>query len=853
MATSTLKFYKVAFPGDTNAFVEDLENYLGQLTAYEITGFQYQRNGLSLAVKLDLDQDEIDSFDYNYCRIVNSDDASSIYYYYITGKDQVAQSTVKISLAMDTVNTLGQGDSSPCNPKNFQPTTNITRQHQDRFRKTSSYDKDQVNLLWRNIDKNKEGVPITQVKSEDTVIHDGEDDQNWYLIYRSDEVADENKPVSVYLCADNDLLYKKQSDAKVITPSELGSSVYMILPQDNASWEVIISGNTYNSGRTFRKPGSYTKVSGSTLFTAYDAFQDEVVGLVYKVDPNDNTKILLKFIFKETFQAFETKRWGSDDTYTNGTQYNANTVEQWFSVSSFTVNECDYIRVAPSVTEEASAGELYAQNYPRRDLYAGTADTYIENIKLQDRTDSTLLKIIQLPYCPIEYTVDEDGVYTFPDDWVLDTGILKYNKHDLPSFGRELDAAILAECYIVLDNLDVGTKKTPSQRFESKLYSDEFHTTKLVYDSFSEPISLESFTPDDLSTTVRAIGGKVKYKPASTINSRIGFMADVSDEGSFNDREDFDQLLLTARNNEEMIYSSAYLNYLDYGKAIDEKANALAMKQARISAGFQVAGAALSLGVGFGGFLRNSRAAKLRADELSGSYLKSQNVQYVEGLGSTYNQAVQYARRQELWGRVDVNDPDWSKSIAATSFLNNAKLAGLSESNIATQQFAGMLGNAAGAVASLVNLSTLGEQQRNAVQAKEAELQHQSTSTSGSNDIDLFNWYSGNKLHLMKYNPDYAIRGQLHVLFHLYGYSHPFYEKPDVDSRYWFNYIQCDPAISYEGVKKYRSDFIADLKDKYNAGVTVFHGHYDSLLPVDEQWDFDRQYENWETWIIEGV
>ena len=80
--------------------------------------------------------------------------------------------------------------------------------------------------------------------------------------------------------------------------------------------------------------------------------------------------------------------------------------------------------------------------------------------------------------------------------------------------------------------------------------------------------------------------------------------------------------------------------------------------------------------------------------------------------------------------------------------------------------------------------------------------------------------------------------------FYRYGYTHNAVELPNTSSRYWFNYIQCNPVFKEENSNPY-NNFLNDIKTRYQQGVTVYHQHNG----VGAEYDWDQEYENWETYI----
>lgn len=145
-------------------------------------------------------------------------------------------------------------------------------------------------------------------------------------------------------------------------------------------------------------------------------------------------------------------------------------------------------------------------------------------------------------------------------------------------------------------------------------------------------------------------------------------------------------------------------------------------------------------------------------------------------------------------------------------------------------------------IASIANASVSISNTINSQKAKEEELLHQAANVSGINDLNLLKWYNGNALQLMRYSCDDQIKYQVYDYLRLYGYANNTYGIPNVTSRYWYNYIQCDAKFNIDSTAVYNK-FIDDIIARYKLGVTVYHNH-------SNQWDLEQQYENWETSIL---
>ena len=77
-------------------------------------------------------------------------------------------------------------------------------------------------------------------------------------------------------------------------------------------------------------------------------------------------------------------------------------------------------------------------------------------------------------------------------------------------------------------------------------------------------------------------------------------------------------------------------------------------------------------------------------------------------------------------------------------------------------------------------------------------------------------------------------------VFYYAGYSTNEQKIPNINSRYWFNYLQCDLVINE--TNNLPSNIIQDIKNRFKDGCTFFHHK--------TGWDIDQVKENYESWIL---
>ena len=254
----------------------------------------------------------------------------------------------------------------------------------------------------------------------------------------------------------------------------------------------------------------------------------------------------------------------------------------------------------------------------------------------------------------------------------------------------------------------------------------------------------------------------IGFKMTSTINSRFMFKFDTNG-GYMYKESDYEPYLIVNRNNEEAIYSNDYINYMRTGYNYDQKVRG---QQATMSL----------LGIGI----------------------------------SAASAGFQFAIPE-----YNVNKESGKKATGGTAATAKAVKGFSLTSAIST---------AASTVSSIVNSLYSYYQAGQQIEQKQYELQQQATSVIGSDDLDLLSDYNGNRLKIITYKLRPEDEKMVCDLFYYTGYKHAKLEKPNLTSRYWFNFIQCSPVFNEEGNTPY-NDYIDDVKARYEAGITVYHSH----------------------------
>ena len=184
------------------------------------------------------------------------------------------------------------------------------------------------------------------------------------------------------------------------------------------------------------------------------------------------------------------------------------------------------------------------------------------------KTDQRLVKIIELPYAPFAVSYTAAGTLKLPNGWEmtaegalrLNAGAIKFSSH-VQNYER------LGPEPIDYSTISATTVADPL-KYETKLWNSNYHTIKFVYDGNAHEIRLENY-PKAFSLPEAV----PEYNVDINFQSSVGM--DNSTMFRFSSAEtvdsDFGEYLVCNRTTEIPYYTNEYLNYLRYGKAVDER------------------------------------------------------------------------------------------------------------------------------------------------------------------------------------------------------------------------------------------------------------------------------------------
>ena len=422
--------------------------------------------------------------------------------------------------------------------------------------------------------------------------------------------------------------------------------------------------------------------------------------------------------------------------------------QPWFLVYKTAENPSSYTPIQILLYPENKVPMLYkeaTENKPAETIYS-------KKFSDVDRTDSKLMKIIELPCCPANLEWDEKGNCTnvHAGRIIIDAANGLFDVDTSVEFIRnDIEDIALPTC-VPFEPTNYANKNMVRYVSDPKLYHSSFSLFKLVYDSYSLPIAMERahYSKPTAKFTL-------EMKASNSIQSNLVFHF-VTTDINYIDNADYSLYLVSTRNNEVPIYNNAYIDYLRNGYNFDRKSQ--------------------------------TREAALTWTTTALSLVGS-----------------------------------------AASFALTPVTGGLSA-------VAGV-GLLTSSVASIGRAITATVQNESNIQKTLEQTKSQATNVSGVDDLDLLKYYGKNKAHFMKYTVSENMKKKLNDLFYYCGYAYQNYGKPDLNSRLWFNFVQCDPVFQRTGVY---NEYLDDISAHFKLGVTIFHhdenGNYD-LKQTKENWE----------------
>lgn len=829
----------------------------------EIGNFQFIRHKLDLEIKIVGSQFFAPALDSNYCSITNEeyDESgetpvlsaySGTYYYFITDVVQLAENTLKLVLKMDVLNTFGDAITDD---ENWLPETFVEREHRDRFFDDEDYlnetywtrgDKP-VPYAHIKVDPVPEDIDLPLYKTDEKKIKDIFNNKPFYLVYKSSTMyTDGSKPVEqierdnairCFLVAGSDTeipMLNYYGNAVDLSMAEIGGTDFANLANTGTEWVFLDSDDNpdmlisvrYKSGDNWKYQGFYAReirnagyhiVFGICKVSSHYRCFAKLFTLATATTETMSLSAGYNIVYQKTDKIVEIPYTyyisGSNvrkDIGLVGTTSQDNVIVQGIR-KGWKAN----ILIA---NDDNLPGEL--QTYANWKTYkAGltgvvfTENSEIVNMKTideVDRTDSRIVKIIELPYAPNEPHQNGSGgntYYDFGANWTSSADIgedldmtncfqlsgTSLEKNFKRVFNEEDSQLVFGvECLRDLFDYTGENFITPRvSEMETKLQHSDFYKPVIYYDSFSVEFKCErryntyhqEWVDGTPLTNYLKEGFNLYYAVANNIvNGLVFVISDDYDVGyeivkiEHYDTEDYYPLTMVCiRNNEVNIYNNAYLQYIRGGYNYDVKSKGIAVELAQHNA-------ITSFGDAILGSLQNP-VGIVRA----------------------------------LW--------DYDRQKQAIALQSKQYQVSIDKS------------------------------------LKEASLR--ATSVSGSDNLDLLKHYAGNCLYSAVFKLNELWTNKIATLLHYFGYATNMNKVPNLTGRLFFNYVKGTPVfkkpISIIARKNtglpisVRYGFNMEIQNevikKFSSGVAIIHRYELDDGIHRYAWNVSMDKENWEEFL----
>lgn len=806
-----------AIKKEKNMIVEKIEKYLESFEHVTFNNVQRIKIDLNTTIKLSINQEyqemrinKKDSFCYCKIEMIESDidtTKNSIYYFFINKINWLGVETIQLELMLDSLNTFQDLD--------IDPTTNIQRQHKDRFVKA--------------IKK----LPLLSLSLPTTAVLE---DRQYYTIYEMDGEVEEYY-ATIYV--DEWMTHEEgspiwQTDNYRIEIDELA---------DLEDKKLIF--RSLSKGKTIKVEGDSIQITPNFYLGTMNEdlnFEASTINL-RKIDKiqEDFNPVLFNVSKKEI----------NDDTDKNGKNWyliyrNEKDVkpdDYENPVNCFLVND-EKVQVAFQ-SQQVTNKQLRADNLEENTLYKIEKDLNINITSFKDSYGNDLGDFSDLYF----YRIDNE-IYWYATDtnFVLRywTGIkcsyieiipnassvnVVFAKKKVKPQSQDNDTSAWTEIKFYLNQLESSSsyllssikdiEKTDSKiikiiklpfaplplNYNSQNYllvSDEWK----IYDETNTFTALQlkdlntKFSKEITSSNFNPLSKLWTTLPTYTNNKSIGYESKLFSSQFYYNKFVYDSFV-----------KPFYLENIkleDYTTSNEHKFEFIT--STTISSKFM---------------FKFNISYQLQNEDFANIIPVSRNNEI-----TLYNSAyINYIRNGYNYDRQKQTQNAVVGSIAGVG----GSLASLGI-GLAMQNPLMVIGGAIGAVGSLVsNISSYISNERE-IEQKLTQTKNQSISVQGSDDIDLLTAYSNNKPHQIEYSVSDELKNMIFNLFHYCGYKENKIGIPNLDSRMWFNFIQCDLVLrsfalsSNEEVQK-------DIIDKFKAGVTKYHY-------TDNTWDFKQEKEN---------
>lgn len=645
------------YPNGTSA----IESYLTTLQKEEINDFQYVKHSLSVAIKINKNQtalEMIESKDINYVKIQNGEEKAC--YYFIISKNWKSTETIELVLSMDTLNSFRFNHDYILNDKTLTKRMHKDRFWNRVVSFHVPFDNLIVPITIASIANSlliAEEVTFSNGTNTETLYNVSFNYITNVLLPDSLKglwLYDLNQEQSAFInkyrkiinwkivsIKYNSIIYSYASPVALTSISISFKQIRIIdLKSEDISAPVYKKkedilyeqkGALTNSFVLYYKNKDNQDDSPIDCYLTSDVYLDFLTQVGdNEIDVNDITNNKIAFVspwfngqvtfdidgqyYEVTQDYYMLRCLGFENS--NGTlivhiyvyQIDAGTGSTYTLISHTTINNPSNVVVATpleelEVREVDSLNNVYHYTDPDFPFSVSNktltltplASRVLNPSSTIDKTLSENVKIINLPYCPSQITKDEDK-YIIGGMWTYD-GTSKFFK--LTDFSASFENNVITNVEDILSvyettlSINVSAKRNI---LDSKLYHSDYYRPKFVYDSFNRIFSLEQIDYYESIQNREDTNFAFTFVMSRNIVSKFLFRFNYTYKAT---TEDYPNVVAVARNNEEVLYNSSYLNYVRTGYNYDLKTKERSESAIGVGIGLNFAGFLASIGLSF--------------------------------------------------------------------------------------------------------------------------------------------------------------------------------------------------------------------------------------------------------------
>lgn len=479
---------------------------------------------------------------------------ANLWYYFIRSIKWVANNTILLEMHLDALTTFGRNLLDSLTKR-----TMTIREHRSRFEE-EEFDPTNKNAALTNIiDNVSESFTPPKFRISNIAILQSDkrlEELQWYLVYKTrDDISTENatNPVSCFLYPSGSLIRIREGHNVPITFSysdfEEGKHYIFMLADNPAillgcSWGYTINPTFSGLGVDFVNDGAKLNVYSISADSSGNVTENLVSAKLISESPS--------VIFERA---------------------NAYRKLSYFS----------------------SMDDIYKQDF----VFLGIQSPNVYWNNSIDYSDSKLIKVINLPYCPVDHVFNSREEFSLPY-WHYDylTGLLKSD-----SVTNEM-----GESDLTTYDLSIYAVKMPFSNFASmtwetlintarsiqdpKLFCSDFYDFKFSYDIFSYDLKLENV----YFTMHQSPNVSFHFKPTNTINGNLLFTLTLNN-AQVQLENDY-PVIASTRNNEMPLFNNNFVNYIRSGYNYDKKSKAVESEARWVGFAISTIGTIASAAVG---------------------------------------------------------------------------------------------------------------------------------------------------------------------------------------------------------------------------------------------------------------